>query len=170
MRRRLAIKKIGIIVGGVSFLPYACSNEQQLLYPNLTPYLKSKQLELIGLISNLILPKDDSTFPTKESRKEFILTMINDCYSESNTKKFIASFQSFESSIIEFYKKSFFDLSFNEQMNFLTSEYESKSNSLFFLDTLKNYSILHFETSENYMLDYLKLEFIPGRYEGKVLI
>ena len=55
-------------------------------------------------------------------------------------------------------------------MNFLTSEYESKSNSLFFLDTLKNYSILHFETSENYMLDYLKFEFIPGRYEGKVLI
>jgi len=170
MRRRIAIEKIGVIIGGLTFLPYACSNDHQLLYPNLTPYLKSKQLELIGLISYLILPKDDSTFPTKESGQEFILTMINDCYSESNMKKFIASFQSFESSIIESYNKSFFDLSSNVQMNFLNNEYESKRDSLFFIDTLKNYSILHFETSENYMLDYLKFEFIPGRYEGKILV
>lgn len=170
MRRRVVIKKIGIIVGGLAVLPYACSNEQQLLHPNITPYLKSKQIELIGLISNLILPKKDLTFPTKESRQEFILTMINDCYSKSNIKKFLASFQYFESNIIEYYNNSFFELSFNEKINYLNNEYESKSDSLFFLDTLKSYSILHFETSENFMSNYLNFEFVPGRYEGKVSI
>ena len=170
IRRRAALKNIGIIFGSLTFLPYACSHEQQILYPNITPYLKSKQFELFRLISDLILPKDDLAFPTNESRQKFILTMINDCYSESNIKKLITSFQSFESKIIKSHNKSFFDLSFEQQMSFLNNEYQSKSDSLFFLDTLKNYSIRHLETSENYMSDYLYFEFIPGRYEGKVLI
>ena len=96
--------------------------------------------------------------------------MINDCYSETNIKKFIASLQYFETKTIESYNKSFLELSDNEKINFLDSEYKSKGESLFFLESLKNYSILHFETSENYMLDYLNFELAHGRYEGKVLI
>ena len=37
-----------------------------------------------------------------------------------------------------------------------------------FLNHLKTYSLLHFETSENYMKNYLNFEFMPGRYYGKV--
>ena len=170
MKRRVAIKNISVIVGGLTFLPYSCSDKHQLLYTNLTPYLKSKQLELIGFISSIILPPNDSKFPTNESRQEFVLTMINDCYSELKIKKFTHSLKSFETKTIESYNKSFLELTNNEQMNFLVSEYKSKGDSLFFLESLKNYSVLHFETSENYMLDYLNFEFAPGRYEGKVLI
>jgi len=39
---------------------------------------------------------------------------------------------------------------------------------LTFLEYLKEFSLLHFETSENYMTKYLKFEFMPGRYLGKV--
>lgn len=170
MKRRVALKNIGLIVGGITVLPYSCSNEQELLYANLTPFLKSKQFELIGLISSIILPANEPRFPTNESRQKFVLTMINDCYSETNIKKFIASLQYFETKTIESYNKSFLELSDNEKINFLDSEYKTKGESLFFLESLKNYSILHFETSENYMLDYLNFEFAPGRYEGKVLI
>ena len=170
MKRRVAIKNIGVIVGGLTVLPYSCSSEHQLLLNNLTPHLKSKQLELIGFISSLILPPNDSRFPTNESRQEFVLTMINDCYSEPKIKKLTHSLKSFEAKTIKSYNKPFLELSNNQQINFLDSEYKSKGESLFFLESLKNYSILHFETSKNYMIDYLNFEFAPGRYEGKVLI
>ena len=39
-----------------------------------------------------------------------------------------------------------------------------------FLETLKNYSLLHFESSEKYMKNYLSYEFMPGRYLGNVLV
>ena len=35
---------------------------------------------------------------------------------------------------------------------------------------IKEFSILHFETSENYMKNYLNFEFMPGRYNGKVQV
>ena len=35
---------------------------------------------------------------------------------------------------------------------------------------LKNYSLLHFETSESYMKNYLAFEFMPGRYLGDVTV
>ena len=56
-----------------------------------------------------------------------------------------------------------------EQEIFILKNFkEKKDNMLTFLEYLKEFSLLHFETSENYMKKYLKFEFMPGRYIGKV--
>ena len=60
--------------------------------------------------------------------------------------------------------------SLNEQISFIDKSSLSKNPSSFFIETLKKYSLLHFESSENYMIDYLNFEFIPGRYLGSVSI
>ena len=168
MKRRAAIKNIGLILGGVTLIPQGCYGEVKPTYVNLTS-LEPEQLSFIGYISNLILPNDNTLFPTNESREEFVLTMINDCFSKTAIKKFVDSLKYFESKIIELHNIELQNLPFDQQISILKDEYESNNNSFFFIDTVRNYSILHFETSEKFMQNYLDFEFIPGRYEGKIL-
>jgi hemerythrin len=57
-----------------------------------------------------------------------------------------------------------------EQFVFLNLQFEKKGAIKIFLEMLKNYSLLHFETSESYMKNYLAFEFMPGRYLGNVTV
>ena len=54
----------------------------------------------------------------------------------------------------ESFPKQFIQLIHKDKFTLLQRTYKR-------LESLKNYSILHFETSENYMLDYLNFEFVP---------
>jgi hypothetical protein len=54
------------------------------------------------------------------------------------------------------------------QKHVLENIEEQETGIGIFLNHLKTYSLLHFETSENYMKNYLNFEFMPGRYYGKV--
>ncbi|MDG2371815.1 MAG: hypothetical protein P8L83_04295 [Flavobacteriaceae bacterium] len=164
MNRRIAIKQIGLLTGGLVILPYACNVEPNIIYYNL-PTIKGAQQKTIGHICNIILPEDIINFPTLESRQEFVLTMVNDCYAESKVEKFIKGFDIISILINEI---KFENLSIEEQISFIDKQTKSNDSSSFFLKTLKKYSLLHFESSENYMVDYLNFEFVPGRYLGSV--
>ena len=169
MKRRIAIKQIGLLAGGFTLIPYGCDISSELEYSNLKTKKKRKQ-NLIGQICNIILPEDSFNFPTQESRQEFVLIMINNCYTEAEIIKFISGFEFFKNLSSETNNIEFEKLSENNQISFIDTQFNSNSPSLFFLDTLKKYSLLHFESSENYMSNYLNFEFIPGRYLGNVII
>ena len=49
IRRRKALKNIGLITGGILTLPYHCSFEPQISYSNF-PLLKKKEQDLIAAI------------------------------------------------------------------------------------------------------------------------
>ena len=62
-------------------------------------------------------------------------------------------------------------LQLNQKKEFILEGFENNKTEIkIFLDFMKEFSILHFETSENYMKDYLNFEFMPGRYNGKVQV
>ena len=88
MKRRSAIKHLGVVSGGLILLPCACAEEEVALFSNLQSVKNNEQL-LIGRLSNYILPEDPINFSTPEPRSQFVLTMINDCSSESEIDLFI---------------------------------------------------------------------------------
>lgn len=117
----------------------------------------------------MILPSDKINFPTSENRGHFVLTMVNDCLDKNQRDKFSLGFEAFQLALSSAGKKEFEDILPNEQEIFILKNFEKKKdNILTFLEYLKEFSLLHFETSENYMKKYLKFEFMPGRYLGKV--
>lgn len=62
-------------------------------------------------------------------------------------------------------------LQINQKQEFILKGIESNKPEIkMFLNYIKEFSILHFETSENYMKNYLNFEFMPGRYNGKVQV
>ena len=170
IRRRKALKNIGLITGGVLTLPYNCSFETQISYSNF-PLLKKKEQDLIADICDIILPTDFNNFPTVETRKHFVLTMINDCLDNENRIEFSAGLTSFQNEILEVKKIHFQDLSLDEQNNIVANFIDNEKSEIgVFLNYLKHYSLIHFETSENYMINYLNFEFMPGHYNGRVKV
>ena len=170
IRRRIALKNIGLITGGILTLPYHCSFEPEISYSNF-PLLKKKEQDLIGDICDIILPTDSNNFPTVETRKHFVLTMINDCLDNENRIEFSAGLNSFQNEILEVKKIHFQDLSLDEQNNIVANFIDNEKSEIgVFLNYLKYYSLIHFETSENYMINYLNFEFMPGHYNGRVKV
>ena len=105
IRRRKAIKNIGLITGGILTLPYHCSFEPQISYSNF-PLLKKKEQDLIAAICDIILPTDFNNFPTLETREHFVLTMINDCLDNEKRIEFSVGLNSFQNEIFEVKKMS----------------------------------------------------------------
>ena len=168
MLRRVALKNISLITGGVFFLPYSCDLNSDFNYSNF-PKLKRKEKQLLNSICEVILPSDKINFPTSENRGHFVLTMLNDCLDKDQRDKFSSGLEAFQLALSSVGKKEFNDIIPNEQEIFILKNFEeNKDNILTFLEYLKQFSLLHFETSENYMKKYLKFEFMPGRYLGKV--
>ena len=170
IRRRKALKNIGLLTGGMLSITYSCNIIPEISYINL-PLIDSKQQELIAVICNLLLPNKSETFPTPESREHFVLSMVNDCLDDKERIKFLDGFKTFQIEIIKNKERSFKDMFLEDQVDFIAKYINEKKSEIgVFLNHLKYYSILHFETSENYMKSYLKFEFMPGRYEGTVLV
>ena len=170
MLRRIALKIIAIITGSTFILPYGCDFETGIVYSNFIG-LKKKHLNLIASISEFILPSDMKNFPTPENRLHFIMTMANDCLLKKERKLFEQGFEFFKSSLSSERNERFEKLQINQKQEFILKGLENNKPEIkMFLNFIKEFSILHFETSENYMKNYLNYEFMPGRYNGKVQV
>ena len=170
MLRRIALKNMALITGSTFILPFGCDFESEMVYSNFTSFTK-KQFGLLASISEFILPCDTNNFPTPENRLHFIMTMANDCLFKKERKLFKQGFELFQSSLSSIRDESHEALNKNRTEKLILKGFENNKPQIkIFLDFLKEFSILHFETSENYMKNYLDFEFMPGRYNGKVQI
>ena len=172
MERREALQNIGLFTGGILYFPYACDLAPEVYYSNF-PLIKKEQQKLLGAICNVILPTDNENFPTPETQQHFVLTMVNDCLNEEERMAFAQGFENFKS-LLPSEDTPFQDLSLKEQQNliqpYIDVEYHLDNDTALFIRYLKSYTVLHFVTCENYMKNYLKFEFMPGRYFGSVPI
>jgi hypothetical protein len=170
MLRRIALKNIAVLTGSTFILPHGCDFETRIVYSNFTG-LKKKHLNLIASISEFILPSDMKNFPTPENRLHFIMTMANDCLLKKERKLFEEGFEFFQLSVSSERNERFEKLQINQKQEFILKGLDNNKPEIkMFLNFIKEFSILHFETSENYMKNYLNFEFMPGRYIGKVQV
>ena len=170
MLRRIALKNIALVTGSTFILPFGCDFEPEMVYSNFTS-LKKKDLKLIASISEFILPRDKMNFPTPENRLHFVMTMANDCLLKKERKLFEQGFEFFKLSLSSERNERFEKLQINQKQEFILKGLDNNKPEIkMFLNFIKEFSILHFETSENYMKKYLNFEFMPGRYNGKVQV
>ena len=169
MNRRNTIKNIGLLTVGIYLLPYTCQSSSEIVYSNF-PEIKTSEQAFVGQICNIILAEDSINFPTPEKRDQFVLTMINDCGSSKEISVLKEGIKYFKTNISSDHKINFHDLIDEEKNVFVETQFRSKTVFSEFLNLLKKYCVLHFETSENYLIQYLNFEFMPGRYLGRVAV
>ena len=173
MKRRQLLKNIVVISSGLVIFP-ACDFGKTAMpvYDNLS--LDKDQFQLISTLADSILPKGELVVTNPEPTNEFILTMVNDCYSVEDCEQYVTGLKAFRSMAETKYNKVFSKLDKEKQVEFLKAVASSEDPSepamaaKFFLDTTRRHTLQHFTGSDYFLSKHTDWKFIPGDYEGCV--
>lgn len=167
MKRRKAVQSLAVIAGGIALLPGCSVEEKEPVFDQLS--LEPGDYRLVGQLTRAILPQGDTPIETMETPEDFVLTMVNDVYSNRECTRFVRGLRLFRQLIKDEYQKAFAEL--NEQQHILLFTEITHSNlypkSLkYFLSTTKQLTVRHYTSSQFFMSEKLAFEFAPGRYLG----
>lgn len=178
MDRREAIKRTAYIMGGLVFAPSAlgvlkgCRARPSLDWnPEL---FSADQAHLVSVLSDVILPADDTPGASEVGVPAFIEDMVNDVYTEENRNLFLDGLNAFEEEAREHLGGPFVDATSEEQFEFAEGKNReaievdvssSESGPSFFL-IFKELTMLGYFTSEVGATQVLRYEAVPGRYDG----
>lgn len=171
--RKEAIKRTGLLLGGVIFAPNilgvlkGCSAAPGDWDPVL---FSGEQARVVTALADVILPADDTPGASDVGVPKFIETMVNEVYNEEQRQQFMDGLNKFTEDYRSELQAEYFDgtdeqrYEFTYHQNELALE-ESPGGSPFIL-TFKELTMLGYFTSEVGATQVLRYEAVPGVYEG----
>lgn len=180
MNRRHALRHIALISGGLALIPSCDFSKEDILaaYQNLkvTPTLKTQ----LGAISDTIIPAGEIKGALNLEVHDFILVMVNDCFTKENQEKFSTGLLAFADYVKDASGKKFEWLSAKEKEQLLldmgkltgdeSEEGKQKEALAYFVNTAKRFTIQGYMASEYIQTEIIPYSLIPGEYNGAVLI
>ncbi len=176
MNRRHALRHIALISGGLALIPSCDFSSDDILAAYQKLKVKSSEKELLGAISNTIIPAGEIKGALELAVPDFILVMVNDCMEEESQSRFMKGLRAFP----EFAGKGFDQLSPKEKEVKVkeglmlegddTEEGKVKQDIQYFLNTTKRLTIQGYMASEYIQTEIIPYSLIPGEYNGAVLI
>ena len=165
MNRRTAIRNAVIISAGAAFLPGCMQDEKsKIALKNIS--LTQSQEEMLAALSETILPKTNSFIGASDLKAhEFVLTMVDDCTSPDDQKKFSSGMKLFEETCKKKQGSSFVKCSAGERTEFLKAvekKQEMPEDALAFYGIVKRYTLQSFTSSREYMTGIKKYKMVPG--------
>ncbi len=172
MNRRTAIRNVVIISAGAAILP-SCHNADKISLPLKHLSITGSQEKLLAALSETIIPGSSNFIGAKDLKShEFVLTMVDDCASPEDQKKFTDGLAAFEELCKKKWDRAFENCT-SQQRDELVGEIETKKNTseavAGFYATVKAYTVQSFTTSKEFMTDIRKYKLVPGPiYKGCV--
>lgn len=165
MNRRSAIRNVFIISTGAALLP-ACAGEDKGVIPLKNLSLTGSQEKVLSALTESILPKTRSFAGAADLKAhEFLLTMMDDCTSPEEQKKFMEGQKAFNELTRNRFGQLFSGCS-DQQKKELLQAIEAKKDIpddvLRFYETVKRYTIQSFTSSKEYMTEVRKYKMVPG--------
>ena len=165
MKRRTAIRNVVIISAGASLLP-SCMQESSSSIPLKNISITGSQEQMLARLTEAIIPKTKDFIGANDLKAhEFVLTMIDDCVSPEDQKKFAEGLKEFDKLSHDKFGQVFTGFT-AEQKRSMIADIESKKdiseNVQKFYGTVKRYTIQSFTSSEKYLLDVRKYKQTPG--------
>lgn len=168
MKRRQALQRIAVISATAAILP-ACDFAPVPVLDNIP--LERNQWRSLEWLANQVLPMEDLEVSTPETRTDFVLRMVNDCYEPEDIERFVAGLQGFEQYLQDKFERTYKRLD-EIQAAELLAELQAGGSApkeiQYFYDTTRGLTQRHFTSSEYFLTNYLDYEFAPGRYLGCV--
>jgi len=175
MNRKEAIKRTGLLLGGVIFAPNilgvlkGCSPTPGDWTPEL---FTREQARLVTALSDVILPADDTPSASEVGVPQFIEKMVKDFYSEEQRNEFMEGLDKFSDDYRSEIQGEYFEAEDDDKFEFTYHQNqiaieESPGESPFIL-TFKELTLLGYFTSEVGATQVLRYEANPGVYDGCV--
>ncbi|WP_026950555.1 gluconate 2-dehydrogenase subunit 3 family protein [Algoriphagus mannitolivorans] len=180
MNRRHALRHIALISGGLALIPSCDFSKEDILaaYKNLK--ITASQKQLLGMVSDTIIPAGEIKGALEIEVPDFILVMVNDCFTKENQDKFSAGLSAFPDYVKETTGKKYEDLSTKEKEALIletaklegdeSEEGQRKAAVAYFVNSTKRFTIQGYMASEYIQTEIVPYSLIPGEYNGAVLI
>lgn len=180
MNRRIALRHLALISGGLVLIPSCDFSSDDILaaYENLK--VTASQKTLLGSISDTIIPAGEIKGALNLEVPDFILVMVNDCFTKENQGKFTAGLAAFPDFAKKSSGKKFDALSTKEKEELILNgtklesddspEGKEKAIISYFLNSTKRLTIQGYMASEYIQTEVIPYSLIPGEYNGAVLI
>ena len=180
MRRRKAIRNIGIISAGLALLP-SCGDRLLLAQVGEKAITFSDQQQIwLNALSEAILPKSDLTLTTYEPFPDFISKMITHLDQPEEQISFGHGYNNCTEEIRKLYNSNvekitpeeiidYFQSLLNqedEQLDLDTEEGIKLRDTRYFSKKMRDLSIWHLKTSKEYQEEILEYKLIPDQWES----
>jgi hypothetical protein len=170
MQRRDLLKSFGAATA-LALLPHEALAAWTRVASGLKPPngLTNAQLALVGAIADTIIPRTDSPSATDVGVPAFVDVIVSENYTDTNRATFIAGLDALETQLRSTAGVPFVDLSPEQRglaiqtIEAITTRRAEPARTYW---QLKGLVIHGFFTSESVMKDVLKVEIMPGRFDG----
>jgi hypothetical protein len=175
MNRREAITRVSLILGGTilggDLFVSGCKSENK----QVNDLLDASSVPLLNEISETILPQTSTPGAKAANVGQFIVTMVNDCYSPADRAIFIKGLWTIDDKSKADFGDGYMQISANqraqlltkldvEQKNYTKTMKENSSNHYFRM--IKELTLLGYFTSEIGCTKALRYVPVPGKYIG----
>ncbi|HLT08543.1 MAG TPA: gluconate 2-dehydrogenase subunit 3 family protein [Cyclobacteriaceae bacterium] len=176
MDRRLALKQLALLTGGMMAFP-SCDFSQEKV---LEAYEKLQVIEahrnLLAKVVETILPGGDIVGARELNMQDFVLVMANDCLNEEDQSRFVSGLKNFDVYVKKVSGSSFEKMgqkeaeqSFNTIVQ-LEDEREDVTDLKYFLNTTKRFTLQGYLSSEYFMTEVMPYNMVPGGFQGEKII
>lgn len=169
MNRRNTLK--GIAAGTIGLVAFAYWSNDWSLFDDDAPQsiFSENQLSALTALTDTIIPKGNSIGALDVGTDKFLEKLFERCYEQDVQDNIKAQLMALNSSAETQHGNLYTDCSQKEREDlFLSLASSENENEKKFFDLMKSQTIRGFRTSKTVMLDYLKFEIAPGRYNGCV--
>lgn len=177
MDRKEAIKRTGLLMGGVIFAPSilgvlkGCTASPGVDWnPTL---FSNRQARLVTALADVILPEDDTPSASQAGVPAFIESMVKDVYNDEQRDSFLEGLDKFGEESTAELEAEFYDTDEEEMFNYAynLNEIALEEGPLGdgetpFILMFKELTMLGYFTSEVGATQVLRYEAVPGRYDG----
>ncbi len=180
MNRRIALRHLALISGGLALIPSCDFSSDDILAAYDKLKVTVSQKSLLGDISNTIIPAGEIKGALDLEVPDFILVMINDCYTQENQTLFTKGMAAFPTYVKESTGNKFEKLDTKKKEEVIqagtkleggdTEEGQIHKAISYFLNTTKRFTIQGYMASEYIQTEVIPYSLIPGEYNGAVLI
>ncbi|EIJ38367.1 hypothetical protein JoomaDRAFT_1351 [Galbibacter orientalis DSM 19592] len=170
MKRRNAIKSLGLITTGLVLMPSCNFLDERT--PIVLHKLKITEEEEILLeeIIDTMLPETETPGGVSLKIQNFVWVMLDDCADKEKQDTFLAGLRLFKSTVKENFDEDFSDLNSEEKLTTLLAMMQSESFNTdvsTFLHTTKQTAVWGYKNSEYYMTNLMPYKLIPGAFSYK---
>lgn len=186
MKRRIALKQIGLITAGAMILPSCLHKAKEVSIALKNIVITGDQEAVLAEIVQTIIPATDIPGAKDINVHQFVLRMLDDCHDTETQQKFVTGLSQVDELTRKRFDKSFEDCTPEERLTFLKEvdaqkqSEEKKEPELLsdgkenqfpaFYSLAKRHTVQGYLSSEYIMTNVLVYNMIPGRYNGCVEI
>ncbi|MDX2070059.1 MAG: gluconate 2-dehydrogenase subunit 3 family protein [Haliscomenobacter sp.] len=166
MKRRAAMKSLGVALGGLVALP-AWANNWTPESVGSAHFSAAADEALLAEIVETFIPETNTPGAKSLKVQQFVQRMIQDCYDDKAKATFQQGLTQTDTLAQQTYSKTFVQCDGKQRIELL-KKMSNDASSKAFIGLVKNLTIRGYTNSEYYLVNIAKFTLVPGFYHGCV--